>query len=99
MISGGLFLQGIIDTAINLSTPVYFYVYNHVNEFSFNQYFGPYTNNLGVTHSDELTSLFYFDNYEKLSDADIEVSKLMLNIWTRFARDEYVHKYHYHIFK
>lgn len=90
MIGGGLFLQGIIDAATNLSSPVYYYIYDHQNAFSFNQFFGPCTKNLGVSHGDEMISLFSLTGQVSLKGEDLEVSKLMVDLWTRFASNQYV---------
>lgn len=90
MVSGGIFLQEIFDMAIKLSSPVYYYVYDHANEVSFNSYFGPCSKKLGVTHGDEMISLFFTDGQEKLEGEDLNVSKLIIEIWTNFATTEYV---------
>lgn len=87
MITDGRYLHGIMDMAIKLSSPVYFYLYGYQNEFSFNDHFGKCNKKLGITHGDELTSLFKLDtiNPKKLNEIDTKVSKLMVNIWTKFA--------------
>lgn len=90
MVSGGLFLQGVLDMATNLSSTVYYYIYDHENAFSFNQFYGPCTKNLGVTHGDEMTSLFYITGQVPLKGEDLKVSKLMVDLWTRFASNKYV---------
>jgi len=90
MVSGGIFLQGIFDMATKLSSPVYYYVYDHTNEMSFNSYFGPCPTKLGVTHGDEMISLFFTADQAELKGEDLSVSKLMIDIWTRFATNEYV---------
>jgi len=92
MISGGLFLQGIFKMAIELSRPVYYYIYDHLNYISFNSVYGPYPfpKKLGVTHADEVTSLFYTVERGDLLGEDLGVSNLMVDIWTNFARTEYV---------
>lgn len=92
-ISGGLFITGIFDMATKLSQPPYYYVYNHLNEKSYNSLFGayPFPKKLGVTHADDTISLFYWpDQFGDLRGADLEVSKLVINLWTRFASAEYV---------
>lgn len=90
MITDGRYLQGILDMALRLSSPVYFYLYDYQNEFSFNSLFGDCKKPLGVTHGDELTSLFKLDsiNPNKLNTMDTKVSKLMVDIWSKFATSE-----------
>lgn len=90
MVSGGIFLQGIFDMAIKLASPVHYYVYDHTNSMSFNSYFGPCSANLGVTHGDEMISLFFTKGQGELKGEDLNVSKLMIEIWTNFAITEYV---------
>lgn len=90
MVSGGIFLQGIFDMAIKLSSPVYYYVYNHTNKMSFNTYFGPCRTKLGVTHGDEMISIFYTQGQDELNGEDLNVSKLMIEIWTNFATTDKV---------
>lgn len=76
-----------VDLAKKLSSPVYSYVYGYQNEFSFNKLFGPCKKHLGVTHADELTSLLKMSslNPNDLNAKDLEVSKLMVNIWYKFV--------------
>lgn len=92
MVSGGIFIPGIFDMATNLSSPVYYYVYGHRNEMSFNAFYGPYPypSKLGVTHGDEMVSLFYMKGQEPLKGEDLKVSMLMIDLWTQFASNEYV---------
>lgn len=87
MITDGRYLHGILDMAFKLSSPVYFYLYDYYNKFSFNSQFGNLTKNLGVTHGDELVSLFKMDviNSNGLSSIDTKVSKRMVKIWSKFA--------------
>lgn len=87
MITDGRYLHGIFDTALRLLSPVYFYLYDYQNEFSFNALFGDCRKPLGITHGDELISLFKLDsiNPEKLNTMDTKVSKLMVDIWSKFA--------------
>jgi len=89
MITGGLFLHGIFQMATKLSQPVHYYIYDYLNLFSYNTLYGPYPfpKKLGVTHADEVTSLFYTAGRDDLGE-DFEVSKLMVNIWTNFATTE-----------
>jgi len=87
MVSGGIFLPAVYDMATNLTSPVNYYVYDHRNEMSFNAFFGPYPypNELGVTHGDEMVSLFYTKGQQTLRGEDLKVSRLMVSLWTRFA--------------
>lgn len=90
MITDGRYLHGILDMALKLSSPVYFYLYDYQNEFSFNTLYGKCNTKLGITHGDELTSLFKLNtiNPKKLNAMDTKVSKLMVNIWSKFASSE-----------
>jgi len=87
MISGGIFLHGVFKMALELASPVYYYIYGHQNYVSFNSVYGPYPfpKKLGVTHADEITSLFYTTERGDLQGEDLNVSNLMVNIWTNFA--------------
>lgn len=87
MLSGGIFLKGIIDMAQNIMSPTRFYVYDYVNEYSLNKFFGPCPKHLGVSHGDEMISLFDCVG-KKLNERDTMVSKLMVNIWTNFASSD-----------
>uniref|UniRef100_A0A2S2QI72 Carboxylic ester hydrolase n=1 Tax=Sipha flava TaxID=143950 RepID=A0A2S2QI72_9HEMI len=84
MVTGGIFMKGVIDMARNIMSPVYFYVYDYVNKNSLNSFFGPCTKHLGVTHGDEMTNLFDFVGMW-LNEHDRNVSRLMVDIWTNFA--------------
>lgn len=89
MITDGRYLHGIFNMAFKLSSPVYFYLFDYQNEFSYNTLFGNGICNthLGVTHGDESTSLFK-SNFVKpidLNIMDTKVSKRIVDIWTRFA--------------
>lgn len=90
MFTGGLFTHGVFYTATKLPSPVYYYVYNHSNYVSYNSLYGPYPypKGLGVTHADEVTSLFFIDGMGDLKGEDLEVSELMVNVWTNFATAE-----------
>lgn len=81
-----IFTQCAFDMAFKLSSPVYTYVYDHQNEFSFNKVFGSCEVPLGVTHGDELNSLFKLSslNSKALNENDLQVSKLAVNIWYKF---------------
>jgi len=88
MVTGGIFLKGVIDMANHVMSPVHFYVYDYVNKHSLNTFFGPCPKHLGVTHGDEMISLFDFIG-KRLNTQDENVSKLMVDIWTNFASSEY----------
>ncbi|XP_060847593.1 juvenile hormone esterase-like isoform X1 [Rhopalosiphum padi] len=87
MIGDGSFITCTMDMSIKLTSPVYFYLFVYQNEFSFNQFYGDCKKSLGVSHADELISLFSLKelNPKGLGDKDIEMSKLMVNIWVKFA--------------
>lgn len=88
MIGDGSFSTCAMDMSIKLSSPVYFYLFDYKNnEFSFNQLYGDCKKPLGVSHGDELISLFSMKelNPKGLNDKEIEMSKLMVNIWVKFA--------------
>jgi len=91
MFSGGLILHGVFKMAVELSSPVYYYIYDHLNYVSFNSFYGPYPfpKKLGVTHADDTTSLFLRAGLEELQGEDLSVSILMVDIWTNFATKEY----------
>lgn len=87
MFSDAIFTHCIFDMAYKLSSPVYSYIYDYQNSFSYNSVYGWYDQPLGVTHGDELNSLFKMKNLNPndLSEKDYEVSKLMVNIWYKFV--------------
>lgn len=88
MIGESNFITCTMDMSIKLLSPVYFYLFDYKNnEFSFNQLYGDCKKPLGVSHGDELISLFSLKelNPKGLSDKEIEMSKLMVNIWVKFA--------------
>jgi len=87
MIGDGAFKWCIIDTALKLSPSPYVYLFDYQNEFSFTQLFGECGKPLGVSHCDEMISLFPFKaiNPKELNEKDKEVSKVMVDIWTKFA--------------
>lgn len=91
MITGGVFLKGVIDMARNVASPVHFYVYDYVNEFSLNAFFGSCPRHLGVTHGDEMISLFDCTG-KRMNERDERVSELVVDIWTNFAGSEYVRR-------
>lgn len=88
MVTGGIFLNGIFDMATNLSSPVRYYVYDHLNKLTYNSLYGPYPKPLGVSHADELYSLFLTEGQEPLEGEDLRVSELMVDLWTNFASDK-----------
>lgn len=95
MFSDSVFVECVLNVAYRLSSPVYSYFYNYQNEFSYNSIYKKAHNlsikrPLGVTHGDELTSLFKMTclNPNNLNEKDLEVSKLMVNIWYKFATSE-----------
>lgn len=81
------FGYSIMDMSIKLASPVYSYIYDYQNEFSFNLLYGGYGKSLGVTHGDELNSLFKLNavHTNDLNSKDEKISKLMINIWCTFA--------------
>lgn len=87
MIGDGIFLTGVVNMAMKLSSPSYFYLFDYQNEFTFNQLFGECGKSLGVSHCDELISLFPLKSLipQGLNDKDVEVSKLFVDIWVKFA--------------
>jgi len=87
MTGDGTFIQCTLDMSIQLSSPVHFYLFDYENEFSFNKLYGDCKKPLGVSHADELISLFQLKelNPKGLNDKDIQMSKLMVNIWVKFA--------------
>jgi len=87
MIGDGTFIKCSLDMSIKLSSPVHFYLFDYQNEFSFNQLYGDCKKPLGVSHADELISLFQLKelNPKGLNDEDTKMSKLMVNIWVKFA--------------
>lgn len=88
MITGAIILKGVIDMARNIMSPVYFYVYDYANKNSLNTFYGPCTKQLGVTHGDEMTSLFDTVGM-RLNEHDRNVSRLLVDIWTNFASSMY----------
>jgi carboxylesterase type B len=87
MISEGVFSTGVITMALKLSSPVYFYLFDYEQKFSFNQLYGEYPKSLGVSHGDEMISLFPLKSVipKGLNKKDSKVSKLMVDIWVKFA--------------
>lgn len=90
MFTDSCFTECVIDMAYKLSSPVYGYFYNYQNEFSYNKVFGSCERPLGVTHGDELNSIFKMNslNPNDLNEKDLEVSKLVINIWYKFIESE-----------
>jgi len=73
--------------AVKQSSSAYFYLYDYQNEFSFNKLYGQCEKPLGVSHGDEMLSLFPFKAIipKGLNEKDEQVSKLMVDIWVKFA--------------
>lgn len=90
MITDGRFLHGIFDMAFKLSSPVYFYLHDYQNEFSYNSMYGKCNKNLGTFHGDELISVFKtsFVIPKELNVMHTKVSKLLVKIWSTFASSE-----------
>lgn len=90
MIGQGLFISCVMDMALKLSPPVYWYQYDYQNEFSFNRLYGDCEKPLGVSHGDEMASLFPLKQFVPygLNKTDLEISRLMVNIWAKFASSE-----------
>lgn len=87
MVGEGSFLTCTLGMASALSSPVYFYTFDYQNEFSFNKLYGNCGKSLGVSHGDEMLSLFQMNDVipQGLNEKDTEVSKLMVDIWAKFA--------------
>lgn len=90
MFTDSMFTKCIFDMAYRLSSPVYGYLYNYQNQFSHNKLYGSCDKSLGVTHGDELNSLFKMNdlNPTELNEEDLSVSKLMIDIWYKFITSE-----------
>lgn len=91
MVTGGMFVNGIVDMASNVSAPVHFYVYDHSGMVSMNKIYGSCLQNLGVSHGDEIMSLFCAEGLVVLFGEDLKVSKVMVDMWTSFAITGYVY--------
>lgn len=76
--------------ANKLLSPVYAYLYDYQNEFSYNTVYGSCKKPLGVTHGNELNSLFTHSsiNLKELNSNDTKISRLMVNIWYKFITSE-----------
>lgn len=76
-----------MDMSSKLTSPVYFYLFGYQNELSFNQMFSDSKRSLGVSHGDEMISLFRLGEIfsQGLNEQDTEVSNLMIDIWVKFA--------------
>lgn len=90
MIGDGIFLPCVLDMSQKLSPPVYLYLFDYQNEFTFNRLYGGCPKSLGVSHGDEMISLFSMKdvNPRGLNEKDEEVSKLMVDVWVKFASSE-----------
>lgn len=87
MVGDSVFLTGTVKMAMKLSSPSYFYRFGYQNEYSFNKLFGRCGKPLGVTHCDDLISLFPLKSIfpKGLNGKDVEISKLLVDIWVKFA--------------
>ncbi|VVC41625.1 Carboxylesterase type B, conserved site,Carboxylesterase, type B,Carboxylesterase type B [Cinara cedri] len=87
MLGEGTFLPCVYSMALKLSSPSYIYLFDYQNEFSFNQFYGECKKPLGVSHGDEMISMFPLKvvNPNGLNERDEEVSKLIIDIWVKFA--------------
>ncbi|VVC41624.1 Carboxylesterase type B, conserved site,Carboxylesterase, type B,Alpha/Beta hydrolase fold [Cinara cedri] len=87
MFTDSIFTKCVFEMAYQLSSPVYGYIYNYQNEFSHNKIYGSCDKPLGVTHGDEMNSLFKMNDLNpiELNEEDLKVSKLMINIWYKFV--------------
>lgn len=90
MLGDGGIMYCAVGMARRLSSPVYSYIYGYQNEFSHNKLFGSCEKPLGVTHVDDLISIFTMNNVnpKRLNEKDTEVSKVMVNIWYKFVISE-----------
>lgn len=87
MIGEGTFITSTMDMAMKLSSPSYYYLFDYQNEFTFNKIYGMCGKSLGVSHGDEMISLFPFKALfpQGLNEKDVEMSKVMVDIWVKFA--------------
>lgn len=87
MIGDGTFITATMDMATKLSSPSYVYLFDYQNEFTFNTFFGGCGKPLGVSHADEIISLFSIRALfpQGLNEKDVEISKLIVDIWVKFA--------------
>lgn len=90
MIGHGLFITCVMDMALKLSQPVYWYQFDYLNKFSFNSLYGECKKPLGTSHGDEMANLFPLKSFVPygLNNTDLEVSKFLVNVWTKFASSE-----------
>lgn len=91
MITDGLFTSCLFDIPLKSTSPAYFYLFDYQNEFTFNKLYGECAKPFGVSHADELISLFKIGplvGSQGLNKEDSEFSKVMVNIWTKFASSE-----------
>lgn len=88
MLGEGTFIPCVFEMSKKLSSQVYLYLYDYQNEFTFNNLYGGCRKSIGVSHGDEMISLFSLKDIkipQELNDQDLEVSKLMVDIWSKFA--------------
>jgi len=91
MIGDAAFLTCVMDMALKLSPSAFVYLFDYQNEFSLNKLYGQCEMPLGVSHGDEMLSLFPFKavNPNGLNEKDEQVSKLMVDIWVKFASSKW----------
>ncbi|XP_050531734.1 esterase FE4-like isoform X2 [Daktulosphaira vitifoliae] len=90
MIKDGYYLQCIMEMAIKLTSPVYFYLFDYQNEFSLNRNStDSCLKPIGPSHGEETYNLFIKIPKLTLNEKDTEVSKTMVNIWTQFISTDY----------
>uniref|UniRef100_A0A8D8PL90 Carboxylic ester hydrolase n=3 Tax=Cacopsylla melanoneura TaxID=428564 RepID=A0A8D8PL90_9HEMI len=78
----------VFKAAEHHSGPVYFYMYSYLAKISWTSVFGNCSIPLGVSHADELISLFNLDSLfpdNNLEGKDLEMSKTMVALWANFA--------------
>lgn len=93
VVGDGSFTQCIVDMARRLESPVYAYLYDYRNEISAdNKLSGSCKKYLGCGHGDELTRLFKSGSRAE-NATDLEVSKLMVDVWCKFAVSKQVQYY------
>lgn len=90
MIEESNFFPSTMDMATKLSSQSYYYYFDYKNMFTFNDVYGMCGDPLGVSHSDEMISLFPFKALfpDGLNSNDIKMSKMMVKIWVKFASSE-----------
>lgn len=99
LFTDAIFSHCIINMTNRLSSPVYTYLYDYQNDFSYNKVYGTCKKPLGVTHGDENISLFKMVSLypNDLNANDLEVSQLLTKTWYKFATSKYVRAYRFSI--